>query len=79
MSLYTTRAKCHNCLTRGDCILVPRKVGGSYNRAAAFRPCNLCTECLPDLCARITPGTMTTSRWSNTRLRQAATDLGTQL
>ena len=58
---------------RDDCILVPRKTGGSYNRAARYIETLICLECagrlLEEREAQPASGYMTVNRWGKTSLR----------
>jgi len=68
---------CHNCKERfeeDDLTLARRKVGGSYRRAASFKPCLICEDCARSLVARIQPGYLTVSQWSNGSLASAVRD-----
>jgi len=65
---------CHNCKDRfdeDDLTLARRKVGGSYRRAASFKPCLICEDCARSLVARIQPGYLTVSQWSKGSLESA--------
>ncbi len=73
-----TRAKCKHgdhWANREDCILVNRKVGGSYRRAASYKPTLICLECAGPMVERIETdpdayrGQMTTSQWNISNLR----------
>ena len=72
-----TRAKCKHgdhWADREDCLLVMRKVGGSYRRAASFKNTLICLDCAKGILDRLdenggSRGHMTVSQWSISGLR----------
>ena len=67
--------KCRNCLRRRETFTASRFGGGNYRRPGRFYSSQLCLECAEGLLARIQPGHLTVSRWSNTSILQTVTAL----